>query len=68
MPLYLLTYDTSNGHIKVLCLNRDTMSEVIRYNAAGKYYDTETKQICLAYAYATVKPPVRKIRLLPWKD
>lgn len=53
--LYLLTYDTSNGHIKVLCLNRDTMSEVIRYNAAGKYYDTETKQICLAYAYGDGK-------------
>ena len=53
--LYLLTYDTSNGHIKVLCLNRDTMSEVIRYNAAGKYYDTDTKQICLAYAYGDGK-------------
>lgn len=53
--LYLFTYDTSNGQIKVLCINRDTMAEVIRYNAAGKYYDTETKQLCLAYAYGNGK-------------
>lgn len=53
--LYLFTYDTSNGKIKVLCINRDTMAEVIRYNAAGKYHDTETRQICLAYAYGDGK-------------
>ena len=53
--LYLFTYDTSNGKIKVLCINRDTMAEVIRYDSSGKYYDTETKQICLAYAYGSGK-------------
>lgn len=53
--LYLFTYDTSTGKIKVLALNRDTMADISRYDAAGQYYDTETTQLCLAYAFGDGK-------------
>ncbi len=53
--LYLFTYDTDNGKIKVLSLNRDTMTDVGRYDAKGNYYDTHQAQLCLAYAYGDGK-------------
>lgn len=53
--LYLLTYDTVNGKIKVLCLNRDTITDISRYSREGTYYDTAQKQLCLAYAYGDGK-------------
>ncbi len=53
--LYLFTYDTSNGKIRILCLNRDTMTDVSRYDNTGKYYDTTSTQLCLAYAYGDGK-------------
>lgn len=49
--LYLFTYDTTNGNIRVLCLNRDSMADITRYDEAGNYYDTYNTQLCLAYAY-----------------
>lgn len=49
--LYLFTYDTRNGDIKVLCLNRDSITDISRYDADGNYYDTFKTQLCLAYAY-----------------
>lgn len=49
--LYLFTYNALNGEIKVLSLNRDTMTDISRYDAGGNYYDTTTTQLCLAYAY-----------------
>lgn len=49
--LYLFTYNSLNGQIKVLSLNRDTMTDISRYDASGKYYDTTNTQLCLAYAY-----------------
>lgn len=49
--LYLFTYDTGNGKIKILCLNRDTMTDISRYDENGTYYDTAYQQLCLAYAY-----------------
>lgn len=49
--LYLFTYDTKNGKIKILCLNRDTMTDISRYDESGAYYDTSKAQLCLAYAY-----------------
>lgn len=49
--LYLLTYDTTTGKIKILCLNRDSMTDISRYDEAGVYYDTSEAQLCLAYAY-----------------
>ncbi len=53
--LYLFTYNALNGEIKVLSLNRDTMTDISRYDAGGKYYDTTTTQLCLAYAYGDGK-------------
>lgn len=53
--LYLLTYNTSTGKIRVLALNRDTMTDVSRYDVDGNYYDTTSTQLCLAYAYGDGK-------------
>lgn len=53
--LYLFTYNALNGEIKVLSLNRDTMTDISRYDAGGKYYDTTTTQLCLAFAYGDGK-------------
>lgn len=49
--LYLFTYDTSSGRIRVLCLNRDTMTDISRYDSYGIYQDTVSTQLCLAYAF-----------------
>lgn len=53
--LYLFTYNALNGQIKVLSLNRDTMTDIGRYDEGGNYYDTATGQLCLAYAYGDGK-------------
>lgn len=53
--LYLFTYNALNGHIKVLSLNRDTMTDIGRYDESGTYYDTTTSQLCLAFAYGDGK-------------
>jgi LCP family protein required for cell wall assembly len=53
--LYLFTYDTGNGKIRVLCLNRDTMTDISRYDSGGNFYDTAHAQLCLAYAYGDGK-------------
>ncbi len=53
--LYLFTYNSLNGKIKVLCLNRDTMTDIGRYDEGGNYHDTTTSQLCLAYAYGDGK-------------
>lgn len=49
--LYLLTYDISNGKLKVLALNRDTMIDINLYDQARNYLGTESHQLCLAYSY-----------------
>lgn len=49
--LYLFTYDTVTGKIRVLCLNRDSMTDISRYDKDGNYYDTYNTQLCLAYSY-----------------
>lgn len=53
--LYLMTYDTSTGRIKVLSLNRDTMTDINRYDVEGNFYDTAKKQLCLAYTFGDGK-------------
>jgi anionic cell wall polymer biosynthesis LytR-Cps2A-Psr (LCP) family protein len=53
--LYLMTYNISDGKIKVLALNRDIMTDISRYDGDGNYYDTATKQLCLAYAFGDGK-------------
>lgn len=49
--IYLFTYDTVTYQMKVLCLNRDTMCDINRYDVDGNFYDTKKTQLCLAYAY-----------------
>lgn len=53
--LFLFTHDTRTSAIKVLSLNRDTMTDIARYDKNGKYYDTSNAQLCLAYAYGDGK-------------
>lgn len=53
--LYLLTYDTNTAKMKVLTINRDTMADISRFDASGKYVDTKKTQICLAYAFGDGK-------------
>lgn len=53
--LFLFTYNTKTGAIKVFSLNRDTMTDINRYDTAGKFYDTSRKQLCLAYSYGDGK-------------
>lgn len=53
--LYLFTYDTKNGRMRILSLNRDTITDISRYNESGNYYDTAKGQLCLAYAYGDGK-------------
>jgi LCP family protein required for cell wall assembly len=53
--LYLMTYNISTGNIRVLSLNRDTMTEITRYDEEGNFYDSATKQLCLAYTYGDGK-------------
>ena len=53
--LYLLTYDTSTGVIRVVSINRDTIADISRYDEAGVYYDTNKEQICMAYAFGDGK-------------
>lgn len=53
--LYLVTYDVNTKRMRILCINRDTMSDITRYDEAGNYIDTKTTQICLAYAFGDGK-------------
>lgn len=53
--LYLLTYDIDTAKMRVLCINRDTMTDISRYDVAGNYIDTKTTQVCLAYAFGDGK-------------
>ena len=53
--LYLFTYNTDTGYIKVLSLNRDSMVDISRYDEHCNYYDTTKAQLCLAYAYGDGK-------------
>ncbi|MCR5430824.1 MAG: LCP family protein [Eubacterium sp.] len=53
--LYIYTYDTMTYNMKVLCINRDTMTDISRYDEAGNYVDTKNTQVCLAYAFGDGK-------------
>ena len=48
----LLLLDKKTGEVKILPINRDTMTDVDYYNQDGKYMDTSTRHLCLAWAYA----------------
>lgn len=53
--LYLMTYDITTKKMRILCINRDTMTDISRYDEAGNYIDTKKTQICLAYAFGDGK-------------
>ena len=53
--LYLATYDVNTKRMRILCINRDTMTDISRYDVEGNYLDTKTTQICLAYAFGDGK-------------
>lgn len=53
--LYLMTYDVETKKMRILCINRDTMTDISRYDEAGNYIDTKNTQICLAYAFGDGK-------------
>ena len=53
--LYLLTYDVTTSKMRVLCFNRDTMSDISRFDEKGQYLDTKKTQLCLAYAFGDGK-------------
>ena len=49
--LLLVVFDKSQSTYRMIQINRDTMTEVDRYNNRGEYVDTQTMQIALSYAY-----------------
>lgn len=53
--LVLASVDTSTGKISLVNISRETMTDVTVYSAGGSYLNTETQQICLAYAYGDGK-------------
>lgn len=53
--IYLLSYDTSNGDIKLISFSRDTLVDVDTYATNGDYVGVENMQLCLAYAYGDGK-------------
>lgn len=53
--IYLLTYDTTGGKLKIISFSRDTMVDINTYTTSGKYAGVENAQLCLAYAYGDGK-------------
>lgn len=49
--LMLVILDTKSGKVKLWNISRDAMTDVDIYNVDEEYVRTETKQVCLAYAY-----------------
>ncbi len=53
--LYTVTIDTETGKTTVICISRDTYSDIKIYSKEGNYIRTEPRQLCLAYAYGDGK-------------
>ncbi len=53
--IYLFTFNVVTDEMKILCLNRDTMTDISRYDVEGNYIDTKKTQLCLAYAFGDGK-------------
>lgn len=49
--LYLVSLDTINNKVSVIGIPRDTMIPIEIYNSENSYYNMETMQITLQYAY-----------------
>lgn len=53
--VYAVTIDTKTGKTTVLCISRDTMTDIQIYSGEGNYIRTEQAQLCLSYAYGDGK-------------
>lgn len=49
--IYLVSVDTKESKVKILGINRNTMTDFEILTDDGESFGTETKQICLSYAY-----------------
>ena len=49
--LVLGALNTKTGHLDLVNVSRDTVTDIVKYNTKGKYAGTEKDQICLAYSY-----------------
>lgn len=43
--------DTKSGHITMIPISRETMTDIDTYSSSGNFVGTENAQICLSYAY-----------------
>lgn len=53
--VYAVTIDTVTGKTTVLCISRETMTDIQIYSGEGNYIRTEQAQLCLSYAYGDGK-------------
>lgn len=51
--IFVATIDTKTNKTCIIPISRETMTEVDLYTVDGKFADTKTEQLCLAYAYGT---------------
>ncbi|MEG0902746.1 MAG: LCP family protein [Lachnospiraceae bacterium] len=49
--IILASFDKKKKTVKFLDISRDSMVKVARHDSHGKFYDFETMQLCLQYAY-----------------
>ncbi len=49
--LFVAAFNTDTGHVKIIPLSRETMTDINLYDADGNFIGTENRQLCLAYAY-----------------
>ncbi len=53
--VYAVAIDTKTGKTTVICLSRDTWTDIKIYSKEGNYIRTEGGQLCLSYAYGDGK-------------
>ncbi len=51
--IILAAVDTKSGHITMIPISRETMTDINTYSSSGSFAGTENAQICLSYAYGT---------------
>ncbi len=49
--IFVAAVDTETKSVKIIPINRETITDVNVYSAAGKFNETRKEQICLSYAY-----------------
>ena len=53
--VYAAVIDTKTGKTTVICISRDTWTDIKIYSKEGNYIRTEGGQLCLSYAYGDGK-------------